>query len=846
MLRHASLAALLALFTMGCGGDAVEEPPPACVGPLEVGDAEGHPDPFGARAAGEARAARIADATLLAPPAHGRQPIRDGDYVLVNEHIAVVIEGARISDGYGRFGGELMAIDRVGEDGRPLGLSRYGETLLALGLATVNPTSVTVLRDGSDGGEAIVRVEGTTLPIPFVAESLGPLFAQYSIGMAVDYILAPGAEKVGVRYAIVNPSPQPVDFGEGSVASDELYGFFHTNQNQIFTPEKGFGAGGANDWVGFVADEWSFAWRAVDGPLNYGLDLSGFYLFHAPGFVADGCAITTVDRSELFAGGPELDGLREAMRRDDGAQPWRAITGTVTDADGAPIAEAWVHALDADDLYVSRTKTAADGTFSIHTPPGEIATLVAQRRGFPLEWHEVAASEGEATIALAPHATLEIQAEDEVGRALPVRIQVIPATTVEGAPPGFGVQEERNGRLHQEFAIDGQASLPVPPGDHRVIVSRGYEYEILDTTVTVAAGETLALPAILAHSVDTTDVMCADFHIHSFLSADSSDPIVHKVKGAVADGLDIPVSSEHEWVLDFGPVVEELGLESWAFGSSSSELTTFTWGHFGVVPLRPRPGTLNNGAVDWVGKPPAEVFAMIDELEEKPALVVNHPRSAGIGGYFSAARLENGQSSSDLWSDNFDAIEVFNDSDFEDNRKKTVADWFQLLAQGKRVVAIGNSDTHHLISSPAGYPRTCFHFGHDDPQQLSDLAIRDAVLSGDSVVSGGLFMSVRGPGDARPGATISAGGATFTVVVQSPSWIADVSSLEVIVRGETVDTVALVPDPAATPGKRYQATVSLDVSAGDFVVFHVAGEGDLAPVHPGRRPFAVSNAIFVQ
>src|SRR5690606_37781233 len=105
---------------------------------------------------------------------------------------------------------------------------------------------------------------------------------------------------------------------------------------------------------------------------------------------------------------------------------------------------------------------------------------------------------------------------------------------------------------------------------------------------------------------------------------------------------------------------------------------------------------------------------------------------------------------------------------------------------------------------------------------------------------------VRGPGDARPGATISAGGATFTVVVQSPSWIADVSSLEVIVRGETVDTVALVPDPAATPGKRYQATVSLDVSAGDFVVFHVAGEGDLAPVHPGRRPFAVSNAIFVQ
>ena len=265
MARGIGLVALLALTT-ACGDATVEEPPPACVGPLESGDPDGHPDPFGARAAGQARASRIDDASLLLPPAHGRQPIRDGDFVLVNEHIAVIIEGARISDGYGRFGGEIMAIDGVGEDGKPLGLSRYGETLLGLGLTTVDPARVTVLNDGSDGGEAVVRVEGTTLPIPFVAESLGPLFAQYSIGMAIDYVLAPGAVKLGVRYAVVNASPQPVDFGEGSIASDELYGFFHTSQNKIFTPEKGFDAGGPNDWVGFVSDEWSFAWRGGAGP----------------------------------------------------------------------------------------------------------------------------------------------------------------------------------------------------------------------------------------------------------------------------------------------------------------------------------------------------------------------------------------------------------------------------------------------------------------------------------------------------------------------------------------------------------------------------------------------------
>ena len=163
-------------------------------------------------------------------------------------------------------------------------------------------------------------------------------------------------------------------------------------------------------------------------------------------------------------------------------------------------------------------------------------------------------------------------------------------------PPA--IRDEAGGRLHQEFAMDGQATLRVPPGRHRVLVSRGYEWEMHDVEVDVAAGETVDVAAPIHHSVDTTGVMCADFHIHSFFSADSNDPADHKVKGAIADGLDIPVSSEHEWVIDFQPIVESLGLERWALGMASQELTTFTWGHFGVVPATPVPGGFNNGGGD--------------------------------------------------------------------------------------------------------------------------------------------------------------------------------------------------------------------------------------------------------
>jgi hypothetical protein len=188
--------------------------------------------------------------------------------------------------------------------------------------------------------------------------------------------------------------------------------------------------------------------------------------------------------------------------------------------------------------------------------------------------------------------------------------------------------------------VSGETTLPVPPGEHRVLVSRGYEYELIDQTVSVQAGATSDIDALVEHSVDTSGVLCADFHIHSHFSADSSDPVLRKVKSALADGLDIPVSSEHEWIVDFQPVIESLGASDWAYGVPSEELTTFTWGHFGVVPLEIRPDDVNNGAIDWVGKEPTEVFSMVRAREEKPFLIVNHPLSSGFGGYFTIANFD--------------------------------------------------------------------------------------------------------------------------------------------------------------------------------------------------------------
>jgi hypothetical protein len=306
------------------------------------------------------------------------------------------------------------------------------------------------------------------------------------------------------------------------------------------------------------------------------------------------------------------------------------------------------------------------------------------------------------------------------------------------------------------------------------------------------------------------------------------------------------VSSEHEWVVDFQPFIEQLGVEDFAFGMPSSELTTFRYGHFGVVPLLPQPGAFNNGAIDWIDKTPDETFASVDERPEQPALIINHPSGRGFGAFFSTAVLDKttGESNNPtMWSENFDAIEVFNDSDFDENREDSVAHWFALLNRGKRVFAVGNSDSHKLVSSPAGYPRTCFRFGHDDPKALSHDAVRDAIKAGRGNVSGGLFLTVAGPNGEGPGETLSAGNAVFTVGVESPSWI-DASEVEVIVNGETRASEALLPIGAGS-SNRYLNQVSVSLASGDWLLFHIRGVGDLAPLHPGRNAFAVSNPMFV-
>lgn len=832
----------------GMAGPAPTPPEPVCtngnVGSFRFphGSPDGHVDPYGAKAAKQARAGRLRDASMIVQSPDVKHQVRPGDFVLANELVAFTIEAEGASDGYNALGGEIIAADRIGDDGRPRGESQFGETIMVLSRQSVAPDKVTVLADGSDGKAAIVRASGVLKNVPFLDTFAALLQDEYDFPAAIDYVLEPGASKLLVRLHLVNTRVEPVSF-----LNRQFFGFFHGSRGPTFTDAVAFGESkGEQPFVAWDTGPTSFAVRALPTPLRTELTVSGFQMFSLKGLEIAGCEPKTLDYAEMVAGGPGLDGLLQAKRAAFGEPAGREIKGVVKESGGPPVAGVWVHATTADGARVlTRTRSDANGAFVLHVPEGA-AALVPTAQGWPLQGGTPVT--GDTTdITLPPRATLTVTIKDKAtNEALPARVQVIPKTPVANRPETFGLDQESNGRIWNLYPLEGSVSVPVPPGEHRVIVTRGYEYEILDTVATAEAGKTTEIAAVLEHSVDSAGVMCADFHIHSFNSPDSFDVPEEKVRGAIADGLEIPVSSEHEWIIDFQPIVERLKMTKWAFGMPSEELTTFTWGHFGVVPLKPKTDALNNGAVNWVGKKPAEIFRQVNELPERPVLIVNHPNGTGFQGYFGQAQFDRAtaKGSEELWSDQFAAMEVFNSSDFEANRQKTFADWVALMNTGKTYWIVGNSDSHHQKSDPVGYPRNCMRFGHDDPSKLTPEIVRDVLRSGNVVVSGGLTMTVTGPDGAVPGSTAKPG--RYDVTVAAPSWL-DASTVEVIVDGTTTETKPLGPSTGVGPGKRWQ--ISVDVAAKDsrprhWVVFHAKGNSDLAPMQPGKKPFAVSNPIF--
>lgn len=605
----------------------------------------------------------------------------------------------------------------------------------------------------------------------------------------------------------------------------------------------------------------------------------------------------------FIVGGGDVASVRDAVHELRG---WQSGTfaGLVRERETrAPEAGAEIVTFDAKGRPYSHHRADARGQFRGLYEPGQYSYVVSSDGRFPTERIPFEVKAGATTaveIELPSPGAVSVSLRAEDGRPIPGKCSLVAVHGLvdpKALPRDYlfdlRIGERRrytdlvtNGAdpASREFleevvmvGAEGTRSQLVRPGKYKAVCSRGIEYELYEQAIEVKAGGITQISGVLKRAFDTTGWASGDYHLHQVNSVDSFLPLDDRVRACAAEGLDIALSSDHNFVTDFGPTIASEGLEGWLQGMVGLELTTLEIGHFNGFPLRYDPGPITKGSFEWSGRVPTELMTDLRGLgkygPERTIVQVNHPRDT-ILGYFNqynwnpdrgrpeestglilvAEGPEFGPDKFDL--ERFDAMEIFNGKRFEllrtyripevlppgplpedippagtilrDERGKVafpggVEDWFVLLNQGVRKTAMGNSDSHDDEEEP-GSPRTYVPVTNDRPGEIDELEVVRAIQQGKAIATNGPFVLVevggKGMGETADG---SSGQVTLKAQIRTASW-AGVDRVNVIVNGELIRTET--GDRASLAQLEYTLPVTRDA----WVVLEVSGSQSHFPV----------------
>jgi hypothetical protein len=824
-----------------------------------------------------------------------------------NSEIRFLVQDGSRPVGNSSRGGSLIDVDLVRDSEEEEGLDTFRELVVAYGANEVVVEKVEVVHDGRDGQPAIVRVSGRPDVITLVPQAYF-LHQDMPARVETDYILRPDVRYIEVKTRIINESDDHI--------SNVIYADFITfgGVGRLHAPEIGYDAGGelfraASFLAQSHAPDVSYGYLCSDRDLLIPIAEGGSIT--APMCGDDAIVAMEEEYSRYFVVG---DGTIESVASvayDLLGKPTGTAQGTVTGAGGEVVEGVWVSALtgggpfDDDAHVVNEARTDATGHFELTLQPGTYSIVAHAPGVVRSDVKEIVIEEGaqaSRTLALGETATLRVTTSftgldgQDLG-AMPAKLSVQPIGATQRAS-GKLADFDKSGLVAYQPSADGRFEVDVPPGEYRVFVTRGFEFTRWQAEVTLAAGERTTLAANVAHVLDTTGWVGAEFHQHSLGSVDSQVPVPIKVLENAAEGVEFASSTDHDNVVDFAPHVQALGLSEHLSVVAGNEVTYTAIGHFNVYPwtIDPQDPLRDVGSRVWWGKTMPGLFASVRELAGDPIVQINHPRSSGAG-YFQAmnfnpadgTRFSRGpptlptlpETIFEQWSADFEAIEVngslgsasqFTEEGWADlaERARTdattvpvLADWFGFLGAGHHVAAMGNSDSHGL-NGAVGYPRNFLYVNEDRPASVREDDARRAIRAQRVSVGHGCHIAMTVDGALRMGvsdAVAPAALSSLRVRVQAPPHVT-VPNLELYVNGRvqplTIDDAGVhvatdgvisaeipAPPASAPPAGRLDASITGVDATEDRVIVAVArGGGGLGPTG-GGSVYCYSAPLYV-
>lgn len=673
---------LVMLAAIGCGGDdsgLSDYFPPL-------------PDPTGEPQA--AFAGEVTDPAQL-PPGPATSGLV-GDFFIRNDQVTFIIQAPTRVIGVIPQGGNI--VDAVLADGTQQ--DHFGELgLIYLLGRTCEPTRMEIVRDGSQGGVAVLRAIGKSGNNDFInIKGIGVLPVDADVDPDIDdgvdcattYILSPGSTALEVHHSLYNDGPDRVAGPLGTIADTG-------GDTEAWTNARGFER----------ADISALATLGTPQPSDY-------VVYQGPG-VAYGIIprhdTPTVHTQALIAGVSILlvgnDSLLDILQPDayflgmdagkgfrqrydvvvgrDGAdvdevfragngETLRPVAGRVDLSGGGPAVGARVGVfvdgnnngqldapdadLDADnqpdDKIISYMDVAADGTFSGNVSAAGNLLLRAEVKNVGRSPAVPIADTVNLTVPSPIQVEYQIL-DQTTGAPIPGRLLVVGDHAAFPDKRVFETKDRLDGIVNHAHSIRGtttdigdgaDAPLLLPAGGtYRIYASRGTEWSIDSQPVTSTANVDVTFN--LRQVNPTPGYLGSDWHVHQVGSPDSPVLSDERVRSAVSSGVEVFAVTDHDYVSDLQPLVASMGLDSVLRVMPGIEVTPFAYGHFNAWPILPDNSSANRGAIDWArglnegfSMLPGEIFASMRDRGAQ-MVQVNHPRGSGFTEFQAAFSRAN-------------------------------------------------------------------------------------------------------------------------------------------------------------------------------------------------------------
>ncbi|MCB1214365.1 MAG: carboxypeptidase regulatory-like domain-containing protein [Deltaproteobacteria bacterium] len=533
------------------------------------------------------------------------------------------------------------------------------------------------------------------------------------------------------------------------------------------------------------------------------------------------------------------------------------LSGKITDNSGAPAAGVRVAVLDSSNKPFTVALSDSEGNWSAQVPTGDNAkaavfaqgpyTIKAYKEGYAIGSQAAVCTGNNCQLGASGTLTVNITQDGQptFARVMVVGIDPSPplACGLEGDncilddadgtfmdagltvdPYGVPVllYQDNNGILyprgHKRLVEGSNNQIRLEPGDYIVYGLGGPERSIFKQDITITNGGSVAVNGDITRVLPTPGYVCGDSHLHSIGSPDVGVLMQNRLRGVVAEGVDWIAGADHENIVNYAPVIKELGLENQIASFTAMELTALVQGHAIPFFLEHDPNDRMGGAYDYTVHPdnqggagPALVksigqsFQEIDEQNEGlQSFIVAHFMDAFLGAgifgrvvtttyfpetspgdsyanpiNFGLPPSTSGQApypyGTSPMVDYFDKANVFELAIGDDvtvfkghlmeTGLPTYFNLLNLLKNGKRYGATVGSDTHTWSKDPASWPRLCIKSSIDPKDGMGSfeelnnnkVELAENMNTGKMIISGGVFVEAslsQGGQSVGPGETL--------------------------------------------------------------------------------------------